>query len=369
MGLKILVDAHVFDGLHQGSRTYLKGLYSNFKDERFEVFFAANNIDNLKKEFPKVNDKYFIKIKSKNKFIRLGFEIPFIIKKYRFDFAHFNYILPLIQNKNCKYINTLHDVLFLDFPQYFSILYRVKNKLLFKHSARRTDILLTVSEYSRKQISTHFNIPEEQISVTPNSVNEIFNTDLDKKLSKELIKERFGLSKFILFVSRIEPRKNHLSLLNAFINLKLYKKGYTLVFSGKKEGFHKELENSIKLLASKSPKAFKHISDLDEDDIVHFYNAAELCVFPSYCEGFGIPPLESGSLKTPTICSDQTAMADFSFFEENHFNPYQKGKLEQVIMYNLNSANDSEKLENIAQKIRANYNWDKSKTVLVKSLL
>ncbi len=369
MAIKILVDAHVFDGLHQGSRTYLKGLYSDFKDERFEVFFAANDINNLKKEFPGFEEKSFIKLNSKNKFIRLGIEFPRIIKKYGFDFAHFNYILPLFLNKKCKYINTLHDVLFLDFPHYFSWMYRVKNKLLFKNSARRSDILLTVSKYSKEKISAHFDIPKQKIDITPNAVNKIFNDDIDKNKSKKIVEEKFNLTKYILFVSRIEPRKNHLALVNAFLNLELYKRGYTLVFSGKKEGNQKDLENRIELLKSKDSNAFLHIYNLSEKDVVHFYNAAEICVFPSYCEGFGIPPLESASLRTPTICSNQTAMSDFDFFQEKHFNPYQNDELERAIEAALNSEEEHRKLKIIAQKIKANYSWDISRKVLIKRLL
>src|ERR1043165_2921821 len=111
MSIKLFVDAHVFDGVYQGTTTYIKGLYSSLvKDENFEITLAANDLNNLKKHFPDNRFRY-VPLTSKSKLKRLGFDIPAIIAKGRFDFAHFQYICPPI--KKCRYINTIHDLLFL----------------------------------------------------------------------------------------------------------------------------------------------------------------------------------------------------------------------------------------------------------------
>ena len=169
--IKILVDAHVFDHSFQGTGAYIKGLYSELaNNEMFEIVFCATEITKLKMilDHPKFS---FIQLKTSSKIKRLLFELPSVIKKGDFDYAHFQYIIPPI--KKCKYINTIHDILFLDYPAFFPLKYRIIKKALFQISAYRSNLLLTVSEYSKQRITSRFRINSEKIFVTPNAVNEI----------------------------------------------------------------------------------------------------------------------------------------------------------------------------------------------------
>ena len=140
MAKTLFVDAHTFDESHQGIRTFIKGVYEEIDvhSSELHIYLAANNIDNLKKEFRDQPNFKYIKLKSKNKYIRLAYEIPKIIKCNTFDYAHFNYYLPLFLNKKCKYIVTIHDVLFIDFPQYFPLKYRLINTILFKRLLKKS---------------------------------------------------------------------------------------------------------------------------------------------------------------------------------------------------------------------------------------
>ena len=96
---------------------------------------------------------------------------------HNIDYAHFQYVIPPI--KKCKYIVTIHDVLFLDFPQYFPFLYRLKNNLLFKYSAKKSDIVLTVSQYSKERIEMHFNIND--VKIIPNAVDLTYFETIQEK--------------------------------------------------------------------------------------------------------------------------------------------------------------------------------------------
>ena len=145
--IKLLIDAHVFDGKYQGTRTYIQGIYSAMITHKdIEFYFAAQNVSRLKSIFGIAENIHYIRLDATNSIWRLAWEYPRIIKKYKIDYAHFQYICPLI--KCCKEIVTIHDLLFLDFPKYFPLSYRIKNRTLFMYSAKRADLLLTVSEYS-----------------------------------------------------------------------------------------------------------------------------------------------------------------------------------------------------------------------------
>ena len=105
------------------------------------------------------------------------------------------------------------------------------------------------------------------------------------------------------------------------------------------------------------------INDVPNTDLIKFYNAATLAIFPSLCEGFGIPPIESGVLETSTICSNSTAMKDFTFFKDRFFDAESKESIKRTITKFLNTKDDShqkDELFNIAKSIEETYNWCKT---------
>lgn len=351
--MNILIDAHVFDEKHQGTRTYLKGLYSELiplaKDWSF--FMVAYDIINLKKEFGSHPNLTYIKLKRQNKFYRLLVELPAIIRKSKIDFAHFQYIgIPF--KGNCKLVVTTHDVLFeqQEFKSYFPLKYRVVNGYLFKRSAQNADVLLSVSNYSRNKISELYKIPNESIHITPNAVGSQFNQSADLELSKE-IKE---LGKYILYVARIEPRKNHLAVLKAFKELKLSKRDYKLVFIGRKDILSLELERYIERNMELDDKSVVWLDNVRNESLFNYYKNCELFVFPSFAEGFGIPPLEAMAAGSKLLCSKETAMADFNLPQELTFDPSNIEELKQKILVELKR---EEPLTEIYRPILEKYNW------------
>ena len=92
--------------------------------EDIQFYFAAKRIDILKQCFGEQDNLHFIELKSTNKIKRLVIEFLRIIRKYNIDYAHYQYISPLI--KTCKEIVTVHDLLFMDMPEYFPRSYRFK---------------------------------------------------------------------------------------------------------------------------------------------------------------------------------------------------------------------------------------------------
>lgn len=354
--MNLLIDAHVFDGKFQGTRTYLQGLYSCLtKKNDIEFYFAACDIKNIKKIFGTNKNIHYIKLKTHNNLIRLSIEFNRIIKKYNIDYAHFQYITPLI--KSCKEIVTTHDVLFLDYPHFFPKTYRLKNNFFFKRSAKRADILLTVSEYSRKSISDYYNIPINNIHITPNGVL-LPNKDTILPDTNKL----YHLHKYILSVSRIEPRKNYLTLLIAYNELKLYERGYKLVIIGSKDLEYTEFYQYYNQLCETAQNNILFMS-VNYLELISLYKNASLFVFPSFAEGFGIPPLEAIALKCPTLCSNTTAMSDFKFLGENLFSPNDINELKRKIEINLKSR-DTQRVELLSDIIINKYNWQKSADIL-----
>lgn len=328
--MNILIDAHVFDDKHQGSRTYLKGLYSALikQSPHWNFFMAAKSTENLKLEFGEHENLTLLALKSNNKFYRLLVELPSLIKKFSIDYTHFQYTIPPF--KRGKYIVTIHDILFEqpELQHYFPLKGRIVNHILHKFAAKKADVLLTVSDFSKQKLADIYNIPRHKIFVTPNAIGSEFN---NPTISSPPIKE-----KYILYVSRIEPRKNHLSLLKAYMENELYK-DYKLIFIGKKDIFYKELEDYIEENSKSISNNLICLEGLTTQELISYYRHCSLFVFPSYAEGFGIPPLEAMSLGCKLLCSKNTAMADFDLPDSLFFDPYNIEELKQKMMFQLKS--------------------------------
>ena len=356
--MRLLVDAHVFDGKYQGTRTYLEGLYTNMTHHLdIDFYFASHNEEELKKVFGEAENVHYVHLESEGRLKRLAIEFPQIIRKYKIDYAHFQYISPLL--KTCKEIVTIHDLLFLDYPQFFSLSYKIKNKFLFQRSAKRADVLLTVSKFSKGEIERHLGIPGEKIHITYNSILPV--ADNPETIN---LKSKYGLDKYILTVSRIEPRKNHFALLKAFVDLKLKDEGYKLVMVGGKDLKYKEF--------------FNYYAQLDEDikrnvlflqvpfnHLVALYRNCNLFVFPSFAEGFGIPPVEAIAYGAPLLCSNTTAMSEFGLPNEIIFSPNDIEDMKCKMLRQLETPLNPQLYTN---KVLSLYNWQKTAEILYNIL-
>lgn len=325
MSKRIFVDCYVFEGEFQGTRTFIKEIYSKIfyleslknKNERISFFLVCYKKKYIDTEFLNYEFVHYVDTFFKNRFLRLFFEYPYIILKNKIDFAHFQYFVPPI--KLCKYILTIHDILFYENKKYFNFKYIFKNYTAIFFSFLISDFITTVSQHSKTSILNNFKF-QKYIHITPNGVNELF-FDYSTSLTKKDFLSQYSYRNYFLYVSRFEPRKNHINLLKAYIEGQFYLH-YDLVLIGSKTldctnfyKYYNSLDNSIKNRV--------HIIHDGVNDLLllNYYHFCEIFIYPSLFEGFGIPPLEASAMGKPVICSNLTAMSDFIFYNEYHINP------------------------------------------------
>jgi len=356
--MKLLVDCHCFDyPLPQGINTYIRGLYTALipKAKDITFYLCAADVENLRSVFGNHANIVYVTIPHSGSLKRLFLNYPKIIKKYGIDWAHFQYTAPFF--KPCKIIVTLHDILFKDYPEYFPLSYRITKGLLFKYSAKCADILLTVSEYSKKSISRNFKIPINEIFVTNNAVDDVYS-DISLESAKHYVEKNFKLGKYILYVSRIEPRKNQAGLIKAFQETGLSENGYQLVIVGKKSMPYADFDTVLKEFIDNRDEAVKLLSGIDNESLRYLYRAAEFFAYPALAEGFGIPPLEAAMAEIPVICNNATAMADFTFFGDNLVDASCVENLKnRIVDVALNPPSEAE-LRKIRTEIMKKYSWD-----------
>jgi len=299
------VDAHILSGKHQGSRTYLSNLYREvlLQDSSNRYMFCGH-WNNSK---PLGDSVSYIDYPSNSRFSRLTFQTAPLVKRFGISLFHSNYIAPLYLP--CKSLLTIHDVLYETHSQYFSYSEVFRNKLLVRLSAKRATQIHTVSEYSRQAIIDLYHIPPELVWVVPNGVDRTVFYPGNRVASAEIVSKKFGIRNYILTVGRLEPRKNHIGLLRAYALLKREKSDIgPLVIVGNKDFGYKPFFDALhELDISNSVHIFEGV---DEVLLPHMYRAAKMFVYPSFAEGFGIPPIEAMACGTPVISSDTTALAD-----------------------------------------------------------
>lgn len=369
--IKLFVDAHSMDKEYQGTYTFLQGLYSAFMADypHVDVYFGTSDPERLQVAFPNVLPQNILAYKhARLGLLRFVTDIPRYIKQYKFDFAHFQYISPK-SKPGCRYIVTLHDIVFNDFQQYFSFVYRKSRQYLFARSIKNAGIKTTVSAYSKERIAGYYGLKHQDVHVLPNGVNAGGgSTDRDKEMARQIIKALYGIENFILYVSRVEARKNHELLLKTYLQLELYKQQITLVFIGKKSAKVPALQTLIDNLTAEQKQYFHFIEQVDQSDLNAFYKACRLFVYPSVAEGFGIPPLEAAIHQSPVLCSSATAMKSFDFFTPYTFNYANEAEFSAKLQTMLNNPPDADFLANVAQQIQLQYNWQQTAGTFYKLL-
>ena len=361
--IKLFVDAHTMDKEYQGTYTFLQGLYTAFMANHpdVDVYFGTSDPERLQLAFPHISIQNILVYKNaKPGLLRYVTDIPRYIKQYKFDFAHFQYIIPK-SKPGCRYIVTLHDIIFNDYKQYFSFGYRRSRQYLFARSIKNAGIKTTVSSYSQERIADYYGLKYEDIHVLPNGVKATGSlVNRDKEIARQLIKALYGIENYMLYVSRIEARKNHELLLKTYLQLELYKQQIALVFIGKKSALVPALQNLITNLTAEQKQYFHFIEQVNQSDLNAFYKACRLFVYPSIAEGFGIPPLEAAMHEVPVLCSSATAMQSFNFFEPYCFSPANEGEFAVKLQYMLHSPPDATFLANVAQQIQQQYSWQQT---------
>lgn len=342
--VRIFVDAHAFDDAYQGTTSYISRLYNELvKDESFEITLAANDLDRLRRIF--VHPRFsFVKLPSGGALKRLVKHLPALLKRGKYHFAHFQYMVPPVGST--RFINTIHDLLFLDHPGYFPWNYRLTRSIGFRVAAKRSHLICTVSDYSRRAIARHFGFDEKEICVTPNTVDIFDGAVFDPRPGQ-------GIGNYLLYVSRFEPRKNHISLLSAFAGGLHHE--YHLVLIGRRRDVpNHEYETGLAALPPEIRKKVLHLEDVPPRDLHSWYAYASLFVYPSLAEGFGIPPLEAAVARCKVVCSRATAMSDFDFFGRYLFDPENIEELK--VRINEALADGSYDVEGIRSEVLSRFN-------------
>jgi glycosyltransferase involved in cell wall biosynthesis len=267
----------------------------------------------------------------------------------------------LSENIKCKKVITLHDIIPLRMPETVSDRYlKIFNDELPK-ILDNCDGIITVSDFSKNDIAKEFNFPSKNIYVTSLAAESIYKP-MSKCESKALITKKYGIQEdFILYVGGFSPRKNIIGLIEAYSNLSnRLKETFKLVIIGRKgPSYHKYKRRTEELNVSNNV-IFTDFIPIE--DMPLFYNATEVLVYPSFYEGFGLPPIEAMACGTPVIVSNVTSLPEVCYESALFIDPNDIDSLTYDITKVL--SNSLLKLTMVKKSLTRSKNFSWNKTAL-----
>jgi glycosyltransferase involved in cell wall biosynthesis len=216
------------------------------------------------------------------------------------------HLLPRL--KRAQTVLTVHDLIFALFPEHHLPMNQWFLGQFMPIFVRRADAIVTVSECSKRDLLQLYGTRESKITVIPEGVDERFHVDPGPE-AVATIRQKYGLvDPFILYVGTIEPRKNLITLLEAFKRLQVTGCNLKLVIAGRAGWLYQPFFDRLKALGlGDTVRLLGYVPDVD---LPALYRAAEVFVFPSLYEGFGLPPLEAMACGTPVVCSNASSLPE-----------------------------------------------------------
>ena len=283
---------------------------------------------------------------------------PLELKGFRADILHCpDYIIPPSISKNI--ILTIHDLSFYRFPEFNFDWFIKKYQAMVLKNAERAKIIIADSRSTRQDIIDFMKIDPQKIKVVYLAADKKFRVlPLLEQRSETL--EKFNISKkFILSVGTIEPRKNFKTLIKAF---NIFKKSYEnskdwqLVIAGKTGWKSKETFDEYKNSPYRNEIIFT--GETDDEDLIQLYNQADLFVYPSVFEGFGLPVLEAMTCGLPVIATDTSSVPEVYPNKEFLIDPLDEETMAQKINQVLSDADKKETLIKFSIENAKKFSWE-----------
>jgi len=299
-------------------------------------------------------------------------------------------VAPLSQKT--KNIIIFYDLSFIRFPEFFSKTKLFWHKFIYpKKQAQKSDLIVSISECTKNDLIELYRVNPEKIKLIYPGVDEKFKP-IEENDSKLLgVAEKYNLpASFILYFGTIEPRKNILGLIKAFEEIKRGKKGKVLdvdwlgfegvvktqeksadfsdlklVIAGTKGWLYKEVFRVAKNSEFRDDIIFTGF--IDEEDKPYLYNLASIFVYPSFFEGFGLPPLEAMACGIPTIVSNRSSLPEVVGTGAIMLDPHNLDELVFAIKEVLNNEDLRELLIKRGVERAKLFNWDKTAKQILNS--
>ncbi len=353
--MKTVLDAHMLGEHEGGNETYVAGLLQGFASTPLCNEVAITPVYNTvyQPEQDAESRLHGMRLKHRGNIQRLGVELPRICRRVGASVVHVTYNAPFFSP--CPSVVTVHDVIFRRYPHYFSPRVRLLLRTLMPWSMHKAAVILTGSEDARHEIVHYYPFVRDKIMVTLDAAGTLVKAVPDP----QAVQQHVGQGSFILAVGTVQPRKNIVRLIQAYIRLR--DRGETtakLVIVGRAQWQHSEIHR----LAANSMYTNDILFPgyLPDATVAALYNGCAVFVYPSLYEGFGLPVLEAMTCGAPVITSKTSSLPEVAGSAAILIDPFSVEEIASAIASVVNNASIREDLRVRGRQQAARFSWERT---------
>jgi glycosyltransferase involved in cell wall biosynthesis len=295
------------------------------------------------------------------------FKLPRLARELELDVVHVPSYRRMISRAPCALVATIHDLAPFRLPGKYDWLRMFYGRVVARWLAGRQDRIIAVSEFTAEDIATFFRTPRERIQVIRNGLDHGRFHPGDRAGAKRAVAASYGLNKpFLLYVARFEhPAKNHVRLIEAFERFRADTgRDWELVLGGSDWHGAEVIHRAIR--SSPAAAAIRTLGFVGDGELPTLYRAADLFVFPSLFEGFGLPPAEAMACGCPVLSSPRGALGEVLGDAAIRLDPENIGEMAQRIAELAGDAPARQRLTDLGFKQAALFDWGAAATATLE---
>jgi glycosyltransferase involved in cell wall biosynthesis len=308
--LHIAIDAHAVGTGLAGNETYVASLVEALADidqaNRYTLYVTKPEaVERFHNRWPNFAVRRTL---PHTPLVRVPVTLSAELRRRPVDVLHVQYTAPPVAP--CPVVATIHDLSFEHLRATFKRRSWMQLRLTVRRTARRAREIVTLSEFSRRDLVATYGLPPERVTVTPAAAAPRFRPAPAEEIQR--VRQLYNISRaYVLAVGSIQPRKNLARLFAAYANLRRARGGDKLpqlVVVGKRAWLYEETLRAARECGIGSEVIFTGYAP--EADLPALYSGALCFVYPSYFEGFGLPPLEAMACGAPVVAADRTSLPE-----------------------------------------------------------
>jgi len=307
--LHIGIDGDTLGRKRTGDESYLASLIRSLGQcdptNRYSVF--VRDATRVIPQFPGLAHWHFRQVRPASIWLRHPVGLPLALRRQPLDLLHTQYFVPPFCR--CPVVVTVHDISYAVRPEYFTVRDRVLLGALVPRAMARAQRIITDTEYTRRDLVRVYGLAPERIAVIPLAADPRYRPQ-DRTACQAEIAQRHGTSAgFILYVGTLQPRKNVTTLVEAYAQFRRRTRlPHKLLIVGKPKYKYEAVFAAIQRSGYADDIVFTGF--VPDDELPRYYSAADVFVFPSLYEGFGLPVLEAMACGTPVISSSASCLPE-----------------------------------------------------------
>jgi glycosyltransferase involved in cell wall biosynthesis len=309
--VRIAIDAHSVGAQLAGNETYAINLIESLAEidqaNQYTLYVTKRTaIDRFENRWPNFKVRLTL---PHTPLVRIPLTLSAELRRHPVDALHVQYTAPLFAP--CPVVATIHDLSFEHLPETFNRRSRAQLQLTVRHTVRRAAQILTLSEFSRRDIIETYNVDPARVFVTPAAAPPHF-APVSNETELRRIRTTYGIAReYILSLGSIQPRKNLIRLIEAYSYLRQLRPHLEmpqLVLAGKRGWLDRDILRAAR--QSELSQDILFIGYVPETDLPALYSGSICFVYPSYFEGFGLPAVEAMQCGAPVIAGNRTSLPE-----------------------------------------------------------